>query len=83
MALVMALPMLAVGRNSHPNPATAYVSLSASVVANGGRVIPLINSGQSFNNTTFEGIPDGLGIKPVGNGQREVEVIGIETAGLF
>jgi hypothetical protein len=74
MALVMALPMLAVGRNSHPNPATAYVSLSSSVVAAGGRVIPLINSGQRFNNTTFEGIPDGLGIKPVGNGQRYIDI---------
>ena len=74
MSLVLTLPTLALGRNSHPNPATAYVSLAPSVAAAGGRVIPLINSGQTFNNTTFEGIPDGLGLKPVGNGSRYIDI---------
>ena len=74
MALVLTLPTLALSRSSHPNPATAYVSLAPSVTAAGGRVIPLINSGQTFHNVTFEGIPDGLGLKPVGNGSRYIDI---------
>jgi uncharacterized protein DUF839 len=74
MGLVLTLPMLALARNSHPNPSTAYVSLAGPVAAAGGRVVPLINSGQTFNNETFEGIPDGLGLKPVGNGSRYVDI---------
>ena len=74
MALVLTLPTLALSRSSHPNPATAYVSLAPSVTAAGGRVIPLINRGQTFHNVTFEGIPDGLGLKPVGNGSRYIDI---------
>ena len=37
-------------------------------------VVPLINSGQTFDGETFEGIPDGIGVVPVGNGERYVDL---------
>ena len=72
MALAVPAPSLAVER--HPNPAVPYVQLSASVASNGGRVVPLINSGQTYDGVTFEGIPDGLGVVPVGQGNRYVDL---------
>jgi len=74
LALAVSLPVSALGDNAHPNPTTAYVSLSPTVLAAGGRVVPLINSGQTYDGVTFEGIPDGLGFMPVGNGRRFVDI---------
>jgi len=45
----------------HPNPVVSYVTLTVP-----GTVVPLINSGEIFDGVTFEGIPDGIGIVPVG-----------------
>lgn len=72
LALVVALPASTLGTSRHPNPSVAYVSLTAH--AAGGRVVPLINSGQTFDGEIFEGIPDGLGVVPVGQGQRYVDL---------
>jgi hypothetical protein len=74
-ALVVALPVSTAGAppGGFPNPATAFASLAAGVPA-GSAIVPLINSGDVFDGTTFEGIPDGLGIMPVGNGKRQVDV---------
>ena len=55
-----------------PNPAFEYVTLTPA--AAGGTVIALINSGDTFDGVTFEGIPDGLGVVPVGKGDRYVDV---------
>ena len=35
-----------------------------SAVSSGGRVIPIINSGDVLGDFTFEGLPDGIGIAP-------------------
>ena len=35
-----------------------------SAVPSGGRVIPIINSGDVLGDFTFEGLPDGIGIAP-------------------
>jgi hypothetical protein len=72
VALAVPGPSLAVER--HPNPAVPYVQLTASVASGGGRVVPLINSGQTYDGVTFEGIPDGLGVVPVGQGNRYVDL---------
>ena len=74
LALVMALPASSLGANGHPNPTAKYVNLSPAVQAAGGLIVPLINSGQTLDKVTFEGIPDGLGVKPVGNGRRFVDI---------
>ena len=72
LALSLVVPAATLGTSRHPNPSVAYVELTAN--AAGGRVVPLINSGQTFDGETFEGIPDGLGVVPVGQGQRYVEL---------
>jgi hypothetical protein len=72
LILVAALPTASTGVSRHPNPPFAYVALTAN--AAGGMVVPLINSGQTFNGETFEGIPDGIGVVPVGTGQRYVDL---------
>lgn len=74
IALILALPASTLGVVRHPNPAVAYVSVTPAVAAAGGRVVPLINSGQTFDGVTFEGIPDGLGVVPVGQGNRYVDL---------
>jgi hypothetical protein len=69
-ALVIAIPASTSGAQGFPNPPTSFVN----VLAAGGQAIPLINSGDVFDGTTFEGIPDGLGIMPVGNGKKQVDI---------
>lgn len=69
-ALVIVLPASVGGAQGFPNPGASFVT----VLAAGGQAIPLINSGNVFDGTTFEGIPDGLGIMPVGNGKKQVDV---------
>ena len=61
------------GAQAHPNPLTAYAQL-AGTAPGGTFFVPLINSGQEFDGETFQGIPDGLGIVPVGNGKRYVDI---------
>ena len=48
--------------------------MTLTPAAAGGTVIALINSGDTFDGVTFEGIPDGLGVVPVGKGDRYVDV---------
>ncbi|MEJ7802305.1 MAG: alkaline phosphatase PhoX [Candidatus Limnocylindria bacterium] len=74
LMVTAALPASASASHGHPNPAFAYVNLTAPVAAAGGQVVPLINSGQDFDGVTFEGIPDGIGIAPVGDGSQEVDL---------
>ena len=72
LLVTAALPASVSASHAHPNPSFAYVSLTAA--AAGGQVIPLINSGQRFDGVTFEGIPDGIGIAPVGNGRGRIDL---------
>jgi hypothetical protein len=51
----------------HPNPTNDMVR----VLVAGGDTIPLINSGQTFDDETFEGIPDGIGLVPVNGGRAD------------
>jgi hypothetical protein len=73
VALTIALPTTAGAARAHPNQ-TPKVTLDPAVAAAGGMVIGLINSGQRFHGQTFEGIPDGLGIAPVGNAKKFVDI---------
>ena len=57
---------------SHPNPTNEMVT----VVAPGGDVVALINSGQMFAGETFEGIPDGIGLVPVSGRRAERTELG-------
>jgi hypothetical protein len=71
LALILALPASSLGAPpAHPNPASPKVSPAAAGVT----FVPLINSGQTFAGTTFEGIPDGLGVVPVGSGNRFLDL---------
>lgn len=69
LALALALPAASLGTSRYPNPSDAYVTLT-----NGGQVVPLINSGDTFDGETFEGLPDGLGVVPRGQGNRYVDL---------
>jgi len=73
-ALVIAMPASTSGAQSHPNPATEFVTVSAAVETAGGYAKALINSGEVFDGTTFEGIPDGLGIMPVDDGSEYIDI---------
>jgi hypothetical protein len=70
-ALVIALPAAALADHPFPNPAP-YVALEAA--AGGGTVVPLINSGDEYHGVVFEGIPDGIGAKPNGDGTIDLFV---------
>lgn len=66
--LVTASPTTAVAAEpSHPNPSVEMVT----VLVPGGEAIALINSGQTFDGETFEGIPDGIGLVPVNGGRAD------------
>lgn len=69
-ALATAIPAGTLAAQAHPNPTTAYISSGVT----GALIVPLINSGQIFDGDTFEGIPDGIGIMPVGNGKKYVDL---------
>ena len=73
VALVIAVPASTVGGQAHPNPTEAFVTVLGTAPA-GTFAVPLINSGDVFGGETFEGIPDGLGVMPVGNGKRYVDI---------
>jgi hypothetical protein len=72
-ALVIALPASTSGAQGFPNPTTALATLTGAAPA-GSSITPLINSGDVFDAATFEGIPDGLGIMPVSNGKKQIDV---------
>ncbi len=74
LTLAFAFPVSGGNGNAHPRPSVAYVNLTPSVTAAGGLVVPLINSGQTLDGVMFEGIPDGLGVMPVGNGRKFVDI---------
>ena len=74
IAVILAVPASTLGVERHPRPEFAYIALTPAVTSAGGRVIPLINSGQTYDGVTFEGIPDGLGAVPVGQGSRYVDL---------
>jgi hypothetical protein len=61
LALTVAVPTASLADHGHPNPAP-YVALTAA--AGAGEVVALINSGDMYAGTVFEGIPDGIGVVP-------------------
>lgn len=68
-ALALALPASALGSHPPPTLGPPYITLDTA-----GTVTPLINSGQTYNGVTFEGIPDGIGIAPGPGGSADVYV---------
>ena len=69
-ALAIAVPASTSGAQGFPHPSESFVT----VLAANGQAIPLINSGDMFNGTTFEGIPDGIGLMPVDDGSQYVDI---------
>lgn len=69
LALILAVPVAATGAQGHPNPTPKVTALPA-----GSQVVALINSGQEFDGVMFEGIPDGLGVVPVGRGNKFIDI---------
>jgi hypothetical protein len=72
LLLLVALP--ATAGAAHPNPPIPYIALTEAVTTAGGQVIPLINSGDEVGGVTFQGIPDGIGVMPVGDGTGWVDL---------
>src|SRR3970040_1091245 len=73
LVLAIAAPASTAGAQGHPTPAVEFVSIPGSAPA-GTFATALINSGDTFNGVTFEGIPDGLGIAPVDDGSQYVDI---------
>jgi hypothetical protein len=69
-SLTLALPASVLGNHGFANPAP-YVAFTGAVT--GGRIVPLINSGDEYQGVTFEGIPDGIGAVP-GSGTLDLYV---------
>jgi hypothetical protein len=69
-ALAIAVPASTSGAQGYPHPSESFVTGLPA----GGLAIPLINSGDLFNGTTFEGIPDGIGLMPVDDGSQYVDI---------
>ena len=69
-ALAIAVPASTSGAQGFPHPSESFVT----VLAADGQAIPLINSGEMFNGTTFEGIPDGIGLMPVDDGSQYIDI---------
>ncbi|MDH4335124.1 MAG: hypothetical protein OEW24_07700, partial [Chloroflexota bacterium] len=66
VALVIALPASTIGKQpqGYNTDSDPYVAFTAAVPA-GGKIVPLINSGENpFGDEVFEGLPDGLGVVP-------------------
>jgi hypothetical protein len=68
LILLLTLPLSATA--APPQPLTPLISSTIS----GAQIVPLINSGDVRNGVTFEGIPDGLGIVPVGDGFGQIDI---------
>jgi hypothetical protein len=60
------------GTTPLPNPPFAFIALTPAAAA--GTVVPLVDSGQQLDGVTFEGIPDGLGVRPVGDGSAAIDI---------
>lgn len=69
-ALAIAMPASTSGAQGFPHPSESFVT----VLPAGGYAVPLINSGDLFNGTTFEGIPDGIGLMPVDDGSQSIDI---------
>ena len=71
LTLAIAFPATTLGAHGpFPNP-PPYVALTPA--AAGGQIVPLINSGDTYHDVIFEGIPDGIGVVP-GSGTVDLYV---------
>jgi hypothetical protein len=61
LALVLALPTTSLGYNTQSEPYIQFVRGAAP----GGKIVPLVNSGETIFGDTFEGLPDGIGVVPI------------------
>jgi len=60
-ALAIAFPAGVLADDGYTTGSDPYVAIKAGVA---GSVVPLINSGEVLDGVTFEGIPDGIGVRP-------------------
>jgi hypothetical protein len=76
-ALAAALPTSAAGSHSFDTLEGPYISLVGAYAPTGatpGTLNPLITVGEDYHGVVFEGIPDGIGVVPLGNGTVDVYV---------
>ena len=69
LALVIAVPANASGASRLPN-GQPFAWSPPPATSPGVTFVPLINAGSSLDGTTFEGIPDGIGVRPGPQGER-------------
>ncbi len=62
LALTLSVPATSLGWHDGNTDFPSYVSFTGAVT--GGQFVPLINSGETFEGVTFQGIPDGIGVVP-------------------
>jgi hypothetical protein len=72
LALILVLPATSIGGGGGYNTSSISYVESTGAVA-GVTFTPLINSGESFDGVTFQGLPDGLGAVP-GDGWLDLYV---------
>jgi Bacterial protein of unknown function (DUF839) len=70
-AVTLAAPTGALADPGYNTSAPDYVALQPGI---GGDVVPLINSGESVFGDIFEGIPDGIGVKPAPGRQGYIDL---------
>ena len=67
VALVIAVPASTLGAHGYNTASDPYISLVGNYAPGGstpGDLTALINSGETFDDVLFEGIPDGIGVVP-------------------
>ena len=71
LALMLSLPAATLGGGGYNTSSISFVESTGAV--GGVTFTPLINSGETFDDVTFQGLPDGLGVVP-GDGWVDVYV---------
>lgn len=72
LGLVLALPATTLGETGYQTSNEAYLTLTPAYAS--GQLVPLISSGEQLGDFTFEGIPDGIGMVPRGDGEVDLYV---------
>jgi hypothetical protein len=58
-AIILTLPGIVFANHPYHTPQPSFITLSVP-----GEVTPIINSGETYHDFLFEGIPDGIGLAP-------------------
>jgi hypothetical protein len=77
LALVLILPASSLAWHDGNTDSHPFVRLEGAYAPGGatpGDLVPLINSGEEFDDVTFQGIPDGLGVVPGPSGSGWIDI---------